>query len=182
MSHRFHVVTGGPGAGKTTLVDALARRGLPAMPEVGRAIIRQQRAIGGSALPWADRLLFAELMLAWELRSHEEAGRHAGDVLFDRGVPDTLGYLRLSAIDPPAHVAAAAASIRYAPKVFILPFWPEIFDADTERRQSAEEARLTGNILALTYVELGYELVEVPPMPVERRADFVLASIRRSAA
>jgi hypothetical protein len=30
-------------------------------------------AIGGSALPWADPALFAELMLCWELRSHRMA-------------------------------------------------------------------------------------------------------------
>ena len=62
---RFIVVTGGPGSGKTTLVEALRAQGLAAMPEAGRAIIQDQVAIGGTALPWADRLAFSELMLGW---------------------------------------------------------------------------------------------------------------------
>jgi len=33
------VITGGPGSGKTSLIDALSRRGFPSMPEAGRAII-----------------------------------------------------------------------------------------------------------------------------------------------
>ncbi|WP_321163363.1 MULTISPECIES: AAA family ATPase [unclassified Sphingomonas] len=60
----FHIITGGPGSGKTTLIDALAAEGIRHMPEAGRAIIRDQVAIGGSALPWADRAAFADLMLA----------------------------------------------------------------------------------------------------------------------
>ena len=69
----FHIITGGPGSGKTTLIDALAAQGFHHMPEAGRAIIRDQIAIGGGALPWADRGAFAELMLSWELRSWHEA-------------------------------------------------------------------------------------------------------------
>lgn len=55
----FHIITGGPGSGKSTLIDALAAQGFHHMPEAGRAIIRDQVAIGGTALPWADRIAFA---------------------------------------------------------------------------------------------------------------------------
>src|SRR3546814_21067132 len=51
------------------------------MPEAGRAIIRDQVAIGGAALPWADSAAFAELMLGWELRSWHEAHDRAGTVI-----------------------------------------------------------------------------------------------------
>lgn len=54
----FHVITGGPGSGKTTLIDMLASQGFHHMPEAGRAIIRDQVAIGGTALPWADRAAY----------------------------------------------------------------------------------------------------------------------------
>ena len=36
---RLHVVTGGPGSGKSTLIDALAAAGVATSAEVGRAII-----------------------------------------------------------------------------------------------------------------------------------------------
>lgn len=66
---RFFVLTGGPGSGKTTLIEALRAQGFATAPEAGRGIIRDQMAIGGPALPWQDRAFFAELMLSWELRS-----------------------------------------------------------------------------------------------------------------
>jgi predicted ATPase len=70
---RFHVLTGGPGSGKTTLVEALAARGYATAPEAGRTVIREQLAIGGKAIPWIDRQLFAERMLAFDLRNYAEA-------------------------------------------------------------------------------------------------------------
>lgn len=51
MSDHFFVVTGGPGAGKTSLITELARRGFHTIPESGRAIIREEVARGGDALP-----------------------------------------------------------------------------------------------------------------------------------
>lgn len=72
MTDHLHVITGGPGSGKTSLIDALAAEGVRHMPEAGRAIIQDQVDIGGTALPWSDREAFAALMLAWEMRSYRE--------------------------------------------------------------------------------------------------------------
>lgn len=102
------VVTGGPGSGKSSLIDAMAQRGFRTMPEAGRAIIRDQIRIGGKALPWADRALFAELMLGWELRSYQEALASDALVLMDRGMPDVVGYLTLCGLPVPAHFETAA--------------------------------------------------------------------------
>ena len=67
---RFHVITGGPGSGKSTLIEALGQRGYAHSIEAGRAIIQDQTAIDGPALPSRDPLAFADLMLSWELRSY----------------------------------------------------------------------------------------------------------------
>ena len=107
---RLFVITGGPGSGKSTLIDALAELGICTMPEAGRAIIQDQVAIGGEALPWSDRLAFAELMLSWDIRSYRAALSLSGPVIFDRGVPDVLGYLRLSYLPVPSHVDRATQS------------------------------------------------------------------------
>ncbi|MGX9177335.1 AAA family ATPase [Mesorhizobium sp. BHbdii] len=47
-------------------------------------------------------------MLSWELRSYRAAVEKNGPVFFDRGVPDTLGYLRLTGLPVPDHIRNAA--------------------------------------------------------------------------
>ena len=171
---RFFVLTGGPGSGKTSLIEALQAKGFATAPEAGRGIIRDQMAIGGPALPWRDRALFAELMLSWELRSWQTARAEPGPVFFDRGAPDTIGYLRLCGLPVPDHVATAAEKFRYARRVFVAPPWPEIFTQDEERQQTLDEAERTFRSVTSVYAELGYELVPLPLAPVEERAHFII--------
>ncbi|WP_229811135.1 AAA family ATPase [Streptosporangium pseudovulgare] len=201
----YVVVTGGPGAGKSTLIDRLQEAGFARSYEAGRGVIRDQVAIGGRALPWADRELFAELMLGWELRSYRMASAapdtvdaekatdavdsvdaegmtrtaEAAPVFFDRGLPDIVGYLRLEGLPVPEHVHAAALGFRYHRSVFVAPPWPEIYRRDAERRQSYEEAERTYEFMVATYTEYGYEPVPLPRAPVEERVRFVIERLRR---
>ena len=174
MCDHMFVVTGGPGSGKSTLIETLQRREFASMPEAGRAIIRDQVKIGGTALPWADKAMFAELMLGWELRSWHEASALKRAVLMDRGVPDVIGYLALCGLPVPTHVEAAAQMYRYNRKVFIAPYWEEIFGQDAERKQDHKEAEETAQVMADTYMRFGYQLVELPRVSVEARVAFVL--------
>lgn len=178
MSERFVVITGGPGSGKSTLIEVLEDAGHARSVEAGRAIIRDQVAIGGPALPWSDPAFFAELMLCWEMRSYGMAQEQFGLVFFDRGVPDCIGYLRLMGLPVPAHMHRAADVCRYNRLVFLAPPWREIFHQDEERRQDFAEAVRTFEALASTYRDLGYELVELPCAPVEERRRFVLDRLR----
>jgi predicted ATPase len=174
-AHHLFVVTGGPGSGKTTLIDALEKAGFARSVEAGRAIIQDQRAIDGAALPWRDPALFAELMLSWEIRSFRMADGLPGPVFFDRGVPDVTGYLRLMHLPVPSHVQRAAALMRYNRRVFIAPPWLEIFRRDAERKQDFDEAVRTYEAMVAVYQGLFYDLVELPRCGVADRVDFVTA-------
>ncbi len=173
---RFTIITGGPGAGKTSLIDELRRRGFGATQEAGRAIIRDQSLIGGRALHTADAGLFAELMLAWEMRSYRIAEQDAAQaVFFDRGIPELAGYLRMLGRPVPAHVDKAARTFMYRPRVFIAPPWPEIYGTDTERKQDFAEAVATFDAVRGAYPSYGYQVISLPLATIGERADFVLA-------
>lgn len=176
-ARRFFVVTGGPGSGKSTLIDALEGAGFARSQEAGRGVIQDQMAVDGRALPWRDPAAFAELMLSWEMRSHHLARHARGPVFFDRGVPDVIGYLRLSGLAVPAHAEAAARRFRYYRRVFIAPPWPEIYTQDTERRQDFDEAVRTYEAMVDCYASYGYRLVELPRASVKARVRFVLDAL-----
>jgi predicted ATPase len=144
------------------------------MPEAGRAIIREQVATGGRALPWVDPAAFAELMLARDVRAHRNARHQHGLVFFDRGIPDVAGYMRLSGLAVPAHMDHSAKMFRYNGRVFIMPPWRDIFTQDSERKQDFDVAVRTYETLATTYADYGYELMEVPRTPIEQRTRFIL--------
>ena len=170
---RFIIISGGPGSGKSTLIDALEKDGFPRTVEAGRAIIQDQVAIGSNALPWSDRTLFAELMLCWEMRSHAMAEQQCGTVFFDRGVPDVIGYLKLCDLPVPQHMEEAAQQFQYNKTVFLAPPWEEIFGQDAERKQDFAEAVRTFDAMDRTYRHLGYEIALLPKGSVEERIDFI---------
>lgn len=174
---RLHVVTGPPGSGKSTLIEALAAAGIATSAEVGRRVIREQLAMGGDALPWGDERAFAELMLPGELAAHRTALETGEAVVLDRGVPDVVGFLRVSGLPVPGRINLAARNCRYNRRVFLAPFWAEIFRNDAERPQPAAVAARTENVMRDVYRHYGYHPVELPRATVAERVAFVLDAL-----
>jgi predicted ATPase len=173
---RFTIITGGPGTGKTSLIAELKRRGFAGTVEAARAIIIDQTLIGGRALETTDATLFAEVMLAWEMRSYRLAEQDpAAAIFFDRGIPELTGYYRMLGMPVPAHVSAAAQVFRYRPRVFLAPAWRAIYTTDTQRTQNFADAVAGSDGAHAAYQASGYEVISLPLASVEERADFVLA-------
>jgi predicted ATPase len=116
-------------------------------------------------------------MLSWEMRSYRMAQQQSGFVFFDRGVIDVLGYLCLLGQAIPEPMQKAAEKFRYNHRVFIAPPWEEIFHQDRERKQDFQEAVRTYDAMINIYNEYGYELLELPRVPVRERLDFVLRKV-----
>lgn len=171
------VVTGGPGAGKTTVLLELEKRGFRFAPEVARQIIKEQMRMGGQALPWADRNLYTNLMLERSIQSYREHTPASKPTFSDRGIPDTLGYALMIGLSQLAPIRSACAEYRYAPIVFHAPAWREIYTTDTERKQDFAEAERTSEQIAQIYRECGYNVVEIPRLAQAARADYIVKQL-----
>lgn len=182
MAHPpFYVITGGPGVGKTTLLEELKKRGMTVIPEIARTLIVEQQAIDGDALPWKNKKLYMEIMFHRSLESFEKVmNDHNGinPIYFDRGFLDALCYASLEGIPVDLEMKTLTETNRYNNNVFILPPWQEIYHTDEQRKQDWNEAVFTYNKMIQTYRSYQYELVEVPKTSVSKRADFVLDVIK----
>lgn len=173
------ILTGGPGTGKTTTLLELEKHGLRHAPEVARQIIREQVQAGGSALPWADREAYTRLMLQRSIESFRAHCAVADLTFADRGLPDTLAYARLIGLTGIGPIERACRRYRYAATVFVAPPWEAIYVTDSERKQTYEEVGRTHDHLVRTYLDCGYELIELPRLPPAGRAEFILDALRR---
>jgi len=181
-AHCF-VFTGGPGAGKTTVLDLLTQQGFITQPEAARQIIREQMACKGNALPWQDNAQYAQLMQERSIAGWMAAPPpHTGPCFFDRGIPDVMGHMQLSNLPQHAALHKAAQQYRYNPLVFIFPPWEAVYCTDAERKQSFAEAVRTYEVIAHIYQTCGYTLCKVPPAPAKERADFILQQVQALSA
>lgn len=180
MQTNFFIFTGGPGSGKTTLIHALAELGYCVVPEVARAIIQHQQAIGGQATHQGDRNHYRDLMLQASIADYLAFSSQSHWVFFDRGIPDLYSYSKRFCTGSLQSVLDAVHLYRYHPTAFLFPYWSEIYCHDNERKQSHQEALETYEALKAGYKDCGYVLVELPKASVQERADFVIQHLQQS--
>lgn len=108
-----------------------------------------------------------------DIEAYRRAVASGRRTFFDRGLPDVIGYRRLTGLTVPSALEALCLSCRYHGRVFIAPPWPEIYANDAERRQSLPEAERTYLMMREVYLGFGYELTELPRVSVAERVAFV---------
>lgn len=177
MNKQIIVITGGPGTGKTTLIEGLIKTGYHCMPEISREIITEARKQGIEQLFLEKPLLFSELLLEGRKKQFQNAFQEENKVVFlDRGIPDILAYMHYIGDSYPAFFDEACKENLYS-KVFILPPWKAIYMSDEHRYENFEQAKLIYSHLKETYEHYGYELIEVPMDTVENRIQFILDAL-----
>lgn len=174
---QFVVLTGCSGAGKSSLLAELARRGFPVFEEPGRQIVKEQAYIGGDAFPWQNPGKFLEQCIFRAMHQMISAARSDRRSFFDRGIVDAFCGLETLNMPVPEYFATAVRKFRYHRKVFFMPPWKEIFKNDEERRHSFEDAVAGYDSLIGAYQRLGYEVVVTPKLDIVARADFILSRI-----
>ena len=176
VQKQIYVITGGPGFGKTALIDELRKSGYNCSGEFARNIIETQLAINGDVLPWKNTKLFQHEVLQQRISFYESVPDKA--IAFaDRGIPDQLAFAQYKGFQTPAILTESAASYRYALQVFVTPPWLEIFENDAIRIETFEEALLIHNSILKTYADLKYQIIELPLLPVKQRIDYLFQTI-----
>jgi predicted ATPase len=171
------VIIGGPGTGKSSIIEGLVAKGYCCYPEISREVTLEAQKRGIEQLFLEDPLLFSQMLLDGRIKQFNNAQNEPHQLVFiDRGIPDVVAYLDYIGDDYPNHFTDACKENVYT-KIFILPPWEEIYQSDSERYENFDQAKTIYKHLTKTYINYGYDLIEVPKDSVDNRILFILDKI-----
>jgi predicted ATPase len=164
----WNVLTAGPSAGKSSLIRELSARGYETRPEAARLVIDQAISEGEDVAELKSREEFHEMV---EARDQQIMANTPTDetVFFDRSIIDNLAYRRLSDNFP-------APKIDFQQDRFDTVFLLERVEFQQDEARVDEDAEWAQKIheeLRAVYTDLGFTVIDVELMPVDRRADYV---------
>ncbi len=172
------VITGGPGTGKSTVINELEKQHYNCMHEISREVTLMAKKSGIEQLFLKDPMLFSKLLLEGRIQQFLKAKKTKTDlVFFDRGIPDVFAYMNYLGVTYPKIFVEESKKKMYQNPVFLMPPWKDIYITDNERYESFEQSLAIHNHLKLAYTSLGYEIIEVPFGTAKERASFILNNI-----
>ncbi|MGN9768879.1 AAA family ATPase [Micromonospora sp. SD12] len=179
---RCYVLTGAPGAGKTTLAEALRRRGWPVVAEAATDVIAAQQA-RGVAEPWQEAG-FVDAVARLQRERREAPGAYGTVRIHDRSPLCTLALARYLG-RPPGRVLVEEVQrvLRdgaYERPVFLVQ--PLGFvTPSAARRIGYAESLAFARVHEEIYHAHGHRLIAVPPAPVRARVALVEKHLRHLA-
>ncbi|MEL6305041.1 MAG: ATP-binding protein [Bacteroidota bacterium] len=186
MKSKRIVITGGPGTGKTSVIQKLEAQGFPCFHEIIREMTSAAKKDTGTTKEMIsnplvfveDAFQFNKNLLQGRVQHFQKSLELSSPVIFfDRGIPDVLAYMDF--FDQPygADFTKACEQHQYD-KIFMLPPWEAIYVSDNERLESFEEAIQIHEALEATYQRFGYQPIALPKDTVANRTDFIVRNLQ----
>lgn len=166
----WHVITGAPSCGKTTLIDLLDAEGYRTIPEWAREYMDREIEEGRNIEEiHADAVALQRTISEMQLKI--ERGLPADEHIFlDGAVPGSLAWFRAFDLDP-NEILPDCYHHRYA-SVFILDLLPH--QPDGLRFEEARMPAFLDEWMDRDYCALGYDVIRVPVLPPRERMIYVI--------
>jgi predicted ATPase len=171
----FIVITGGPGSGKSVLLEGLSTLGYTVIPETARTIIKERLSKGLS--PRSNPAEFARQIFDIDFKNYIDNIDSTEPLFFDRSFLDSAAMM-FEANSPDAMLKETLNNYRYRKHVFIAPPWKEIYRTDSERDQSYENSVEIYQMMYKWYELNEYVLIQLPKTNIDGRISFILNTIK----
>lgn len=171
------VLIGGPGTGKTTVLNKLKEKGFFCFDEVSREVTLKAQKQGIEQLFLTEPLLFSKMLLEGREEQFLKADKSQENIIFfDRGIPDVHAYMNYFKTEYPNLFLEKSNQYKYD-LIFHFSPWKEIHTTDNERYETFEESCLIDTFLTKAYQDLGYKIINVPFGSVLERTNFIINSL-----
>ncbi|GAX43177.1 hypothetical protein NIES4075_41890 [Tolypothrix sp. NIES-4075] len=171
-----YVLTGGPGAGKTSLLIYLEMLGELTIREASEDLIRYQHALG--VAPRLDPN-FEEKVLKLQLSRERNISPTWHRVFLDRGLLDVLGYYQFLNINPSELMQSVIQRLQQEKvyeKIFLIEH-QRVIETTSIRIENIEQALYIEKLQAENYKQFGYEVIRIPFDSVKVRTEMILSNL-----
>ncbi|MFH1894312.1 MAG: ATP-binding protein [Patescibacteria group bacterium] len=173
---KWYVITGGPSSGKTTILKELGKIGYITYPETSRSLIDKEKAHGETLKEIrGDEAKFQRKVLEMKVQAEKRAPKNK-IIFFDRAIPDSIAYYQVCGLDGKEVLKFCKRKIYK--KVFFLEQLP--VKKDYARTENNKTVRKLNQFLKEAYKKLGYNVVDIPVTPVEKRVALILKEVKNT--
>lgn len=170
----WHVITGGPSTGKTTVINMLDERGYNTTIEHARHYIDTMRIEGQTVEDLKKNKRKFQLGVL-DMQIEQENAIQPEDLVFlDRAIPDAMAYYQFLMLDYDEKLLDAVKNTSYK-KIFILDRLP--FIKDYARTEDEEDQKKIHQLIIEVYTSLGFPIIHVPVLPPNEHVEFILNNI-----
>lgn len=168
------VITGGSGAGKSSVVEMIKNKGYRVECEVAREVLDELRRDGYENPHKKNRDFFQREVLRRQLKKERELIDFEGTIFLDRGIVDNLAYYRLDGIEPPEYLKFLASKIRYD-HIFYLELIPKskLWNRDIDDK----ERIYIEHLILEEYSKYGYNPIKVPELIPNERVNIIFKEL-----
>lgn len=170
------LITGGPGTGKTELINGLENQGFNCEKEISREITENEQKKGVEQFFLKDPIEFSKRLMILRSNQYNKI-QNANFTFFDRGVHEIIAYLNFINIKYDNFFTERAKKVVYD-KIFILPPWKEIYVNDTQRYESFEQCKHIHNEIINIYKEFKIEIIMLEKNSVNERISNILKFLK----
>lgn len=169
------VLSGAGCCGKTTIINELEKKGFDVLEEIPRKVLEERKNFLVNFEEIKTRQL---LMLERQVEQEKEFDDNPPilDLIFcDRSCVDILAYFEHYLGEVPQELVERIKKLKYD-KIFVLDRLKLENDGTRVEKDDNEAQKIHKKIIEC-YKKLGYDVVEVPVMEIDKRASFILKNI-----
>ena len=170
------IISGPPGSGKTSIINALKSNGFLVKKELHPGNIKMETdKLEVSSFLFNKRIKqYLDITMLKSKKPIKKLLKDSPFIFFDRSTIDVVAYLKMWKIEYPLEWNSVISKHQYHRNIFYTPCWKEIYKTTKHRPEKYDKAKKIDLFLRKAYLKFNYNIIEVPKLDINKRVDFII--------